>query len=204
MNAGSLSDDGSPAPTRPAGRPATIDPDAVAALALRLFAERGYERTSMEDIARAAGIARKSLYRYFASKADLVWGGMDPVLEASGGAPGTGGDHDGDLLAWLRRVAVAGAATIPDLSVARGRLRIIAAHPELASRGHEALAPQRTSIRDHLLARGCPPDAADYVSAAYIGVTFAAWTRWAAGTDPDPAPYLTAALDVLRLPGHAP
>ena len=69
---------------RSTGRPVTIDPDAVAAIALRLFAERGYEQTSMEDIAREAGIGRKSLYRYFSSKAELVWGGMEPVIEASG------------------------------------------------------------------------------------------------------------------------
>ena len=58
---------------RSTGRPVTIDPDAVAAIALRLFAERGYEQTSMEDIAREAGIGRKSLYRYFSNKAELVW-----------------------------------------------------------------------------------------------------------------------------------
>ncbi len=69
---------------RSTGRPVTIDPDAVAAIALRLFAERGYEQTSMEDIAREAGIGRKSLYRYFSNKAELVWGGMEPVVEASG------------------------------------------------------------------------------------------------------------------------
>ncbi|WCI08212.1 helix-turn-helix domain containing protein [Arthrobacter sp. OVS8] len=62
----------------------TIDPDAIAGLALQLFADNGYEQTSMEDIARAAGIGRKSLYRYFSSKADLIWGGMEPVVRASG------------------------------------------------------------------------------------------------------------------------
>ena len=102
MTTGQLSEDPQPAVERATGRPATIDPDAVARVALRLFAERGYERTSMEDIAGAAGIGRKSLYRYFASKADLVWGGIEPVAEAASRALDA---------ARTARQAVANAAT---------------------------------------------------------------------------------------------
>ncbi|MET4134853.1 helix-turn-helix domain-containing protein [Pseudarthrobacter sp. PvP090] len=196
--------DPQPAGTRSAGRPATIDPDAIASLALRLFAENGYERTSMEDIAREAGIGRKSLYRYFSSKADLIWGGMEPVIAASGAAlEGTrGGREDGaGLLAGLRAAAVAGVAVIPDLSVSRGRLRLIAEHPELASRSYESLAPQRERARQHLIGLGVPEDTAGYLCAAYLAATFEAWMRWAAGTDPDPVPYLLAAVEVLRVPG---
>ncbi len=188
---------------RPTGRPATINPDAVAAVALRIFGERGYEQTSMEDIAREAGIGRKSLYRYFSSKADLVWGGMEPVVEAStqvlhSARPGAA--SDGGVLAGLREAAVAGAAAIPDLSVTRGRLRLIGEHPELASRSYESLAPQRERARAYLVSAGVPEDAAGYLCAAFMGATFEAWMRWAAGTDPDPAPYLEAAVGVLRVP----
>jgi AcrR family transcriptional regulator len=188
---------------RSTGRPVTIDPDAVAAIALRLFAERGYEQTSMEDIAREAGIGRKSLYRYFSSKADLIWGGMEPVVEASGRILDSARGQetsDGDVLAGLREAALAGVSVIPDLAVTRGRLRLIAEHPELASRSYESLAPQRERARAYLVSAGVGEDVAGYLCAAFMGATFEAWMRWAAGTDPDPVPYLVAAAEVLRLP----
>lgn len=198
-----LSDAVKTAVPRSTGRPVSIDPDAVAAIALRLFAERGYEQSSMEDIARAAGIGRKSLYRYFSSKAELVWGGMEPVVLASGQVLDSArvqGASDGGVLAGLREAAVAGVAVLPDLAVTRGRLRLIAEHPDLASRSYESLAPQRERARAYLVSAGVGEDVAGYLCAAFMGATFDAWMRWAAGTDPDPVPYLVAAVGVLRVP----
>ncbi len=188
---------------RPAGRPVSIQSEAVAALALKMFAERGYEQTSMEDIAREAGIGRKSLYRHFANKADLVWGGMGPVLDASAtafeSAPASPVSAK-QILDGLGDAVLAGVAALPDLSVTRGRLRLIAEHPELMSRSHEFLGTRREQTRTYLTTRGVPEDTALYACAALIGATFEAWIRWATSNDPDPIPHLRAALTVLTLP----
>ena len=49
--------------------------------ALRLFMDRGFDATTVDDIAREAGIGRRTFFRYFPSKNDLPWGEFDQLLD---------------------------------------------------------------------------------------------------------------------------
>lgn len=62
------------------GRAPATRPGELSHIAITLFAERGFERTTVEEIAQAAGIGRRTFFRYFASKNDLPWGEFEPLL----------------------------------------------------------------------------------------------------------------------------
>ena len=63
------------------GRPPSTSRAELEEVALRLFAERGFDETSVEDIAAAAGIGRRTFFRYYPSKLDLVWGDFGAGLD---------------------------------------------------------------------------------------------------------------------------
>lgn len=56
------------------GRPAATSREAVRTVALELFRAQGYSQTSLQAIADQAGISRTTLFSYFPSKHELVWG----------------------------------------------------------------------------------------------------------------------------------
>jgi mycofactocin system transcriptional regulator len=62
------------------GRQPSTTRAALSHIALQLFIERGFEQTTVDDVAVAAGIGRRTLFRYFPSKNDLPWGDFDAEL----------------------------------------------------------------------------------------------------------------------------
>lgn len=185
---------------RPTGRPRTIDPDAVSLVALRLFDDQGFDAVSMDDVAAAAGVSRRSLFRLFPNKAALVWGGLDEFAarfrEALRSRPAE------EPSAVALRAAYRIGATFPDdaVEVTRHRLRVIRANPSLEHVG----AATVTALTDEILRYVAERDGvtADDLAVAVRAHTLAAaasaaLTWWALRGDGRPEDVLERALALL-------
>ncbi|MDR6612733.1 TetR family transcriptional regulator [Leifsonia sp. 1010] len=190
-----------PAPRR-RGRPADVDPERVALLALRHFDEHGYEQTTMDDIARVAGIGRRTLFRYFPSKPALVWGGVEPVVGRMHDVLDAAED-DEPVRDVLARAVTESLTLSPEAEEAtRRRMALMGTHPALVGFGLTAIAANRGMLVDFLARRlGAEPDGLRVqVLADTIGsADFSALVWWARHDDGPPGPVVAAALDqVLR------
>jgi mycofactocin system transcriptional regulator len=63
------------------GRRRSTTTDHISNVAIDLFTAKGFDEVSVDDVAEAAGIARRSLFRYYPSKNALPWGDFDVHLE---------------------------------------------------------------------------------------------------------------------------
>jgi mycofactocin system transcriptional regulator len=75
-----MTDSGLPREPAARGRPVATTHGEIEQAAFRLFAERGFEATTLDDIAAAVGVGRRTLFRYFHSKNDIPWGQFDRTL----------------------------------------------------------------------------------------------------------------------------
>ncbi len=64
------------------GRTPATSQREISRTAIKLFLEHGFEETFVDDIAQAAGISRRTFFRYFPSKNDLPWGEFDELIDA--------------------------------------------------------------------------------------------------------------------------
>ncbi len=62
------------------GRRRSTTPHDITDAAIELFAARGFAEVSVDDVAQAAGISRRTLFRYYASKNAILWGEFDTHL----------------------------------------------------------------------------------------------------------------------------
>jgi TetR/AcrR family transcriptional regulator, regulator of mycofactocin system len=62
------------------GRRRSTTPHHITDVAIELFTARGFPEVSVDDVAQAAGISRRTLFRYYASKNAIPWGDFDTHL----------------------------------------------------------------------------------------------------------------------------
>lgn len=152
----------------------------LAELALGLFVERGYERTTVEDIAAAAGLSKRSFFRYFPTKEDVLFADVeelaDRIADAIRERP-AGEDPWTCLHMVLRDWGGRVHAARHDLT----GLRLIETTPALRARLHQKRDAMRSSIATALRERpGSTLDAftADLLTAAAGAALDAAAREW--------------------------
>ena len=97
------------------------DIDSLTDVALRVFAERGYDGASMDDVARAAGITKASIYHHVSGKEALLERGLSRALDALFAILDEPRARDGRAVERLRHIVERVAATtmslLPELTV---------------------------------------------------------------------------------------
>jgi mycofactocin system transcriptional regulator len=175
-------------PARRAGRrPVTSRPE-IEHIALELFTERGFDTTTVDDIAHAAGIGRRTFFRYYASKNDVPWGAFDEQLlrmraTFAGLAP------DLPVMAGVREAVLDFNDVAPEEQPwHRRRLRLILQTPTLQAYSTLRYASWRQVVAEYVAGRLGEPSTAlvpQTVGHASLGVALAAYEHWltAEGTE---------------------
>jgi len=187
-------------PTRGRGRPATITVSELARVALTLWDQRGYENVAMNEVAAAAGVNERTLFRYFASKSDLVWQAIgtsfSDLQRHLAATPA-----DGPLITRIRLGILASFELPEDPGITRLRMRIISRTAELHSSSSPQFIAWRTIIRD-FAAQHLGVPAADrtplIVAACVQAATMSALIWWGAHDEGTPSDAVDLALRDLE------
>jgi len=162
-------------------------PDAAGRLikaAITLFDQQGYDETTVADIAAAADLTKRTFFRYFADKREVLFSGSEELvhlwLEAVAAAP-----EGADPLA----AATAGFDPVAEMFVerhefARMRARIIDSNPELQERELIKLQNLAGGVKSALIDRGVSSNAAILAAQASVTVFHVAFARWVEQDDP--------------------
>lgn len=176
---------------RPArGRPVSTSHAEIEAAAFELFAERGFEKTTLGDIADRVGVGRRTLFRYYQSKNDIPWGQFDETLAHFRGLLAAQ-PLDLPLHEAVHR-AVVEFNRFPDgiRPPHHARMHLIMSTPELEAHSVLRHAEWRQVISEYVAGRlGVPldsavPQAAGHVCLALALTAYDAWLRDPSGDLP--------------------
>jgi AcrR family transcriptional regulator len=171
----------------------------LARAAYELYLEHGFEAVTVAQIAERAGLTKRTFFRYFADKREVLVSGAASfqagVVAAVSDAPADAAPIDAVVAAL-----VAAGTSLTELGeAARQRYRLIEASRDLQEREMIKMASLTAAIADALGRRGVGEPAAGLAARAGVAVFTTAFERWAEGEGAMAFPPLVhQALDELR------
>ncbi|HEY6469754.1 MAG TPA: helix-turn-helix domain-containing protein [Candidatus Dormibacteraeota bacterium] len=150
---------------------------------LELYGERGYEQTTVAEIARRAGLTERTFFRHFADKREVLFAGsaglQDLLVSTVAGAPDSASPFD----AVAAAIEAAASRLEERRDYARKRNAVIAANAELRERELIKLASLAAAIAAELRERGVKEPAASLTAETGIAVFKVAFETWVAASD---------------------
>ncbi|MET8715830.1 helix-turn-helix domain-containing protein [Streptomyces sp. NPDC004735] len=170
----------------------------LAEAALELYSERGFELTTVAEIAGRAGLTERTYFRHYADKREVLFGStelQDLLVGAAAGAP--------ESLAPIDVLAV-GLDAVSEMfegrrAYARKRQGVITANAELQERELIKLASLSAALAGTLRRRGVPEPAASLTAEAGVAVFKVGFERWLEDSEErGMAPVMRELLDELK------
>jgi AcrR family transcriptional regulator len=153
---------------------------------LELYADPGFEQTTVADIAARAGVTERTFFRHFADKREVLFVGsadfQQGVLAGIAAAPADASPLD--AAAAGVEAAAALLQSLPDREFPRLRASVIAANPSLLERELLKLATVTAASARALQERGATPMEAGIASQAAMAAFHLAFERWVASAEP--------------------
>ena len=169
--------------------------------AMKLYRERGFDSTTVAEIAERAGLTERTFFRHYADKREVLFGGAGILQEMLVGgvrAAPAGLPPVDAIVAALADIAVGLFEERHDF--ARQRQAVIASNAELQEREVVKLATLATAVAGALRGRGVGEPAASLAAEAGIAVFKVAFERWVSQPADRPlAEYIRACAADLRL-----
>ncbi|HZA00496.1 MAG TPA: TetR family transcriptional regulator [Acidimicrobiales bacterium] len=174
----------------------------IGRVAINLFADRGFDAVTVDDIAAAAGISQRTFFRYFATKDEVVLDYERTLYDRLVAVVADRPTEEGPVTA-LRRAYQATSQVAPEDREYVVQLgRILAAAPDLRATVHGARSTSNDELIELIAARmGVPTDDARprVVVAAMTAVAAAEWAAWVEGGGAgDPAERIGSALALVE------
>jgi AcrR family transcriptional regulator len=166
---------------------------------MQLYVERGFEQTTVAEIANRAGLTARTFFRYFADKREVLFAGSADLQEHLVQALEKAPDSASPMQAVSAALDAAAAMLGQRREHSRQRQSIINVNPELRERELIKLASVAAALADGLRRRGVPEPDASLAAETGIVVLRVAFERWVSEPDGEElSQTMRAALDRLK------